>query len=104
MSVARTDQRLAELCQRYRLDAAAGTRLGRLLELVESDPHAPTTVRDPVGILTDHIADSLVALDLEPVRSAATIADLGAGAGFPGLPLAIGLPGATVALVDSNAR
>jgi 16S rRNA (guanine527-N7)-methyltransferase len=75
-----------------------------LLNAVVTDPHAPTTVRDPVKIADDHLADSLVALEFEQTRSAATIADLGAGAGFPGLPLAISLPNAAVALVESNAR
>ncbi len=53
---------------------------------------------------TIHLADSLVALELEPVRAASRIADLGAGAGFPGLPLAIALPHADVALIESNGR
>ena len=45
-----------------------------------------------------------MALDLPVVRSARRIADLGAGAGFPGLALAIALPDAHVALVESVAR
>jgi 16S rRNA (guanine527-N7)-methyltransferase len=45
-----------------------------------------------------------VALELEAVRGARAIADLGAGAGLPGLPLAIALPGAEVCLVESNRR
>ena len=64
-------------------------------------PLAPTAVRDPLKAVDDHLADSLVGLELEPVRTATTIADLGSGAGLPGLPLAIALPGASVALVDS---
>jgi 16S rRNA (guanine527-N7)-methyltransferase len=68
------------------------------------DPFAPTGVIEPSKAIDDHLADSLVALEVEQVRCAATVADLGAGAGFPGLPLAIALPEATVALVDSNAR
>lgn len=56
------------------------------------------------GILRDHLADSLVALDLSEVRGARAIADLGAGAGFPGLPLAIALPAARVSCVESNGR
>ncbi|MBA3327321.1 MAG: 16S rRNA (guanine(527)-N(7))-methyltransferase RsmG, partial [Solirubrobacterales bacterium] len=47
---------------------------------------------------------SLVALELDRVRDAGRIADLGAGAGFPGLPLAAALPQAQVALVESLAR
>ena len=77
----------------------------RLLELVSGDSSAPTTVRDPQRVIDDHLADSLVALDVrEVVWQDSTIADLGAGAGFPGLPLAIALPGSDVFLVESNAR
>jgi 16S rRNA (guanine527-N7)-methyltransferase len=61
-------------------------------------------VRAPSKVVDDHLADSLVALELEPIRRASTIADLGAGAGFPGLALAIALPNARVSLVESNAR
>ncbi len=74
------------------------------MNLVAHDPDAPTTVTDPGGILRDHLADSLVALDVPEVRSAAAIADLGSGAGFPGLPLAIALPAARVSCVESNGR
>ena len=51
-----------------------------------------------------HVADSLVALDLPAVRSARRVADLGSGGGFPGLALAIALPAAHVALVESVGR
>ena len=51
-----------------------------------------------------HVADALVALDLPAVRAARRIADLGSGGGFPGLALAIALPGARVALVESARR
>ena len=48
-----------------------------------------------------HIADSLTALEVPEVRAARRIADLGAGAGPPGLVLAIALPEAEVPLVES---
>jgi 16S rRNA (guanine527-N7)-methyltransferase len=96
--------RIAAIADRYGLAAPAPARLGVLLEQVSEDPFAPTSVSEPAKVIDDHLADSLVALELEQTRSAATIVDLGAGAGFPGLPLAIALPHTEVVLVDSNAR
>lgn len=95
---------LADLARRHGIAEPALLPLQALLQLVASDSSAPTTVRDAPAVLRDHLADSLVALDLDRVRKASAIADLGAGAGFPGLPLAIALPGSSVALVESNAR
>jgi 16S rRNA (guanine527-N7)-methyltransferase len=95
---------LERLAQRYELPAGAPGALGRLLGALATDEHAPTTVRMPEEAVDVHVADSLVALELPAVRGARFIADLGAGAGFPGLPLAVALPEATVALVESNAR
>jgi 16S rRNA (guanine527-N7)-methyltransferase len=51
-----------------------------------------------------HLADSLSGLEVERLRRGTRIADIGAGAGFPGLPLAIALPDASVDLVESAAR
>jgi 16S rRNA (guanine527-N7)-methyltransferase len=98
------DAALAALVARYDLSAGALGRLRSLLDLVADDPHAPTTVREPAEAVHAHLADSLVALELSALHDAATIADLGAGAGFPGLPLAVALPAASVTLVESNAR
>jgi 16S rRNA (guanine527-N7)-methyltransferase len=75
-----------------------------VLAVLASDPSAPTTVREPDAAVDAHIADSLSALELAPVQSANRIADIGAGAGFPGLALAIALPAATVTLVESVRR
>lgn len=64
---------------------------------------APGTLDD---IWHRHIADSAQLLDLAP-PAARTWLDLGSGAGFPGLVLAILLhmrPGARVTLVESDAR
>jgi 16S rRNA (guanine527-N7)-methyltransferase len=96
--------RLCALAARYELPDAAGDKLASLHELLVREPLAPTAVRDPVKVVDDHLADALVALECEQVRVASTIADLGSGPGLPGLPLAIVLPSADVALVESNAR
>jgi 16S rRNA (guanine527-N7)-methyltransferase len=97
-------KRLAELAAAWGIDADGRSALATLLELLASDPTAPTTVVEPERAVDVHLADSLVALDLAPVRQARVIADLGAGAGLPGLPLAVALPGAQVTLVESVGR
>jgi 16S rRNA (guanine527-N7)-methyltransferase len=51
-----------------------------------------------------HIADSLTGLEVPELREARRIADVGAGAGFPGLVLAVALPDAQVDLVESVSR
>ena len=98
------DQRLAAICATYGLDERARIALEQLLQTLASDPHAPTTAREPDVAVDTHIADSLSALELDRVRNARTIADLGAGAGFPGLALAAALPDARVHLIESVQR
>lgn len=94
----------AALADRYDLSDDAMARLRELHRLLVEDPVAPTAVRDPRKAIDDHLADSLVGLELDQVRTARHLADLGSGAGLPGLPLAIALPEASIALVESAAR
>jgi 16S rRNA (guanine527-N7)-methyltransferase len=86
------------------LSARQREQLAALLGVLESDEHAPTTIREPERAALVHVADSLTALELAPVRAAGTIADIGSGAGFPGAPLAIALPSAQVNLLESQRR
>src|SRR3954469_3548548 len=95
---------LRELTERYALPAGRAGGAGVRLDLVAAEPSAITSIRDPARGVDVHVADSLVALELGELRSACRIADLGAGGGFPGLPLAIALPEARVVLVESVAR
>jgi 16S rRNA (guanine527-N7)-methyltransferase len=92
------------LVARWSLPPPAAARLAALLAALAADPTAPTSVRRLDEAAETHVADSLVALELDPVRAARRIADLGSGAGFPGLALAVALPNARVALVESAAR
>ena len=58
----------------------------------------------PAEALDTHVADSLSGLAVSDLGRARRIADVGAGAGFPGLALAIALPRARVDLVESAGR
>jgi 16S rRNA (guanine527-N7)-methyltransferase len=95
---------IAALAARYGLGAEAERQLGRLLELLVRDPLAPTAIRSERAALENHLADSLVALECEAVASARSVVDLGAGAGVPGLPLAIADPPASFTLLESSSR
>jgi 16S rRNA (guanine527-N7)-methyltransferase len=101
---AHVHRRLSELAERHGLPPASVPALEALLGILATDPTAPTTITDPRAAVDAHVADALVALDLDPVRSAGFIADLGAGAGFPGLVLAAALPAARVALVEASTK
>lgn len=81
----------------------AAEPLATLLELL-AQPGAPTAVHDPGRAIDLHIADSLAGLEVAEVRTARLVADLGAGAGPPGLVLAAVLPCARMVLVEAASR
>ncbi len=60
-----------------------------------------TSVRDPQGMLTRHILDSL---SLIPYLQCNSLLDVGSGAGLPGIPVAICFPQMSVTLLDSNIK
>jgi len=61
-------------------------------------------VRQPSEAVDAHVADSLSGLEVAALREAGRMADIGAGAGFPGLVLAVALPRTAVDLVESARR
>lgn len=86
------------------LTSAQLAQFEAVLDVLREDEHAPTAVRDTEQAVDIHLADSLAALEIEAIGAAGVLADLGAGAGFPGFAIAIALPGAEVSLVESNQR
>lgn len=91
------------MLERFGLPLDAEAALQALLDIL-AKPDAPTSVHDRRRAIDVHLADSLVAVEVDEVRAASMIADLGAGAGLPGLALAAVLPQAHVVLVESARR
>ena len=59
-----------------------------------------TAIRDPAGVARAHVLDSLTAVATLRARGITRLLDLGSGAGYPGLPLAVVLPADRVLLVE----
>jgi 16S rRNA (guanine527-N7)-methyltransferase len=85
------------------LSAAQRRSLGIVLELLAKERASVSSVVDDRAWQV-HVADSLTGLEVPEVRSAGRIADIGAGAGFPGLVLAVALPEAQIDLIESVSR
>jgi 16S rRNA (guanine527-N7)-methyltransferase len=62
-----------------------------------------TAIQDPLEILHRHFCESMFAAVAVPVDFG-RLADIGAGAGFPGIPLKILRPEVELILVESNIR
>lgn len=90
------------------LDPALATPLLAYLALLVrwNQTYNLTAVRDPREMVSKHLLDSLAMhpfVDGIAARGG-TLADLGTGAGLPGIPLAIVKPGLRVTLVESNGK
>jgi 16S rRNA (guanine527-N7)-methyltransferase len=62
-----------------------------------------TKITEPVEIVKFQFGESLVAASALKMRDG-RLADVGSGAGFPGLPLAMAIPGVHVTLIEANAK
>jgi 16S rRNA (guanine527-N7)-methyltransferase len=85
------------------LDPEARAALRTVLELLAADRASLSSVIDERAWRV-HVEDSLTGLEVPELREARRIADIGAGAGFPGLALAAALPAARLDLVESVSR
>jgi 16S rRNA (guanine527-N7)-methyltransferase len=85
------------------LDDGARQRLQTVLGMLAEERASVSSVVDERAWRV-HIADSLTGVEVAALRKAACIADVGAGAGFPGLVLAVALPDAQVDLLESVGR
>ncbi|HEX5984770.1 MAG TPA: 16S rRNA (guanine(527)-N(7))-methyltransferase RsmG [Solirubrobacterales bacterium] len=85
------------------LDGAAREKLQTVLALLAEERASVSSVVDERAWQV-HVVDSLTGLEVPALREARRIADVGAGAGFPGLVLAVALPEAQVDLIESVGR
>ena len=90
------------------LDVAIATPLLAYLALLArwNATYNLTAIRDPREMVGKHLLDSLA---MHPfvdgiANAGGRLADLGTGAGLPGIPLAIAKPGLRVSLVESNGK
>jgi 16S rRNA (guanine527-N7)-methyltransferase len=83
------------------LPAAAQQRLVQYLALLAkwNRTYNLTAIREPSKLVSHHLLDSLAVL---PHLSGTSLADVGSGAGLPGIPLAVARPDWRVVLLDSN--
>jgi 16S rRNA (guanine527-N7)-methyltransferase len=100
--------RFATVVAAHRLEERQAALLRRFLSALAEDAHAPTAVRDPEEAVHVHLADSLAALQLldETLDQGvpALVADIGSGAGVPGIPLAVARPSVRFDLVEAAQR
>jgi len=85
------------------IDAPARAKLETVLELLAEERASVSSVVDERAWQV-HVVDSLTGLEVPKLKEARRIADVGAGAGFPGLALAVALPAAQVDLIESVGR
>ena len=85
------------------LEAPGAESLLRLVDELETGnaQFNLTAIRDRLGMLRKHVLDSL---SLQPYLRGVRIADIGTGAGFPGLPLAIVNPQRRFTLVEATGK
>ncbi len=86
------------------LDPQSRAALQKVLDLLAIERASVSSVTAPNQAWKVHVTDSLTGLEVPELQEAVQVADIGSGAGFPGLVLAISLPEAKVELVESIGR
>lgn len=86
------------------LDPQQREALEKVLALLAEERASVSSVTEPDRAWRVHVADSLTGLEVSELGEAKRIADIGSGAGFPGLALAVALPNSQLDLIESVSR
>jgi 16S rRNA (guanine527-N7)-methyltransferase len=88
------------------LPSSSREKLLRYTELLAkwNRTHNLTAIRKPAEMVTLHLLDSLAIVPHLPAESGAALADVGSGAGLPGIPIALARPAWRVTLNDSSEK
>jgi 16S rRNA (guanine527-N7)-methyltransferase len=105
--VAPSESAIRKALSEFRIDADTN-QIGQIQEyirllLVWNEKVNLTAIRDPLEILRRHFCESMFAANVVKLGKC-RLADIGTGAGFPGLALKILLPEAQIVLVESNIK
>ena len=101
-----TDEIIRKTLLEYGFSSADDTfreRVRRYIEILArwNKVISLTRVMEPLDILRFHFGESLFAVENVPIREG-RLADVGTGAGFPGLALGMAVPKLKVTLIESN--
>jgi 16S rRNA (guanine527-N7)-methyltransferase len=91
---------MKELFKTLNLAAGQRDKFALLYELVRSAPLNVTAIKEERDFFLKHIFDSLYIFQLSPMEFN-TLADIGSGGGFPGIPIALLYPERKITLVES---
>jgi 16S rRNA (guanine527-N7)-methyltransferase len=108
MEIDRTLKRLEEglACWNIALDEVQRERFRRLTQLLLdwNEKLSLTSITEPERIAIEHYLDSVAPLAFNLIGEEMAVVDVGTGAGFPGLPLAIMCPKVSFTLIDATRK
>ena len=108
MEIDKTLKRLEEGLDRWNitLDEVQRERFRRLTQLLLewNEKLSLTSITEPERIAIEHYLDSVAPLAFNLIGEETAVVDVGTGAGFPGLPLAIMCPKVSFTLIDATRK
>lgn len=99
-------QNWSRILQKYEISQYQEGQFLKYLQLLleENQKYNLTAITNVDDILLDHFQDSLSILKIYEMKKVKSLIDVGSGAGFPGIPLAIMLPDVSICLIEVNLK